>query len=125
MLAARATSALARTFSTMASSAGPVQQMIEASIRKAFSPIHLEIENESYKHSVPKGSESHFKLFIVAEAFEGKPLIERHRMVNAAVKGDAADLPVHALSISAKTPAQWEQGAKIQSTPNCRGGSGM
>ncbi len=84
----------------------------------------MEIENESHKHSVPPGSESHFKLFVVSPAFQGVPLLQRHRMVNEAVAGGPGlPLPVHALSVQAKTPEQWAGGATLQSTPNCRGGS--
>lgn len=109
--------------SSTASSGGPIQQMISQRIQDSLNPIHFEIENESYKHSVPKGSESHFKLFIVSAQFENITLIDRHRLVNNIVKGNDTNLPVHALSISAKTPAQWAAGAKIQDTPNCKGGS--
>ena len=103
---------------------GPIARMLRERITAALLPIHLELENESHRHSVAPGSESHFKVFVVSAAFDGVPLIGRHRLVNDAVKGAAAELPVHAMSISAKTPAQWEAGAAIQSTPNCRGGSG-
>ena len=51
-----------------------VQQRIETKIRTALAPSHLEVINESHKHSVPPGSESHFKLVIVSPTFEGKPL---------------------------------------------------
>ena len=108
-------------------SEGPIQIAIRKKINETFNPIHFEIENESFKHSVPPGSESHFKVFVVSQAFDGVPLIQRHRMVMDAVKGGSAgaDLPVHALSIQAKTPAQWNNGAgaAIQETPNCKGGS--
>lgn len=86
----------------------------------------MEIVNESFKHNVPKGSESHFKVLIVSSAFEGKSVIDRHRMVNAAAgDGSGASIPVHALSISAKTPAQFAAMAVpvIHDTPNCAGGS--
>jgi stress-induced morphogen len=88
-------------------------------LEAAFSPVHLELENESHKHSEGLGSESHFKLFIVSAAFDGKLALERHRMVNDALKGADNNLPVHALSISAKTPAQFEKGAAVHSTPDC------
>lgn len=104
---------------------GPVQQAIVAKLREKFAPIHLEIENESYKHSVPRGSESHFKLLIVSDAFEGKAVIARHRLVNDAVKEiGGGEMPVHALSISAKAPSQWTAGEAIHATPNCKGGAG-
>ncbi len=104
-----------------------IQRLIEDRITAALNPVHLEIENESYKHNVPKGSESHFKVFVVSQAFAGASILDRHRMVNTAVKGDTAELPVHALSIQAKTPEQWSNGTKatMQTTPNCKGGSGL
>ena len=103
---------------------GPIARLLYERITAALAPAHLELENESHKHSVPPGSESHFKVFIVSPAFEGVPLIQRHRLVHDAVKGGSgtAELPIHALSVSAKTPAQWASGAGMQTTPNCRGG---
>lgn len=108
----------------MASMAGPIQRMLEERIRTNIAGVqHLEIVNESHKHAGGAGAESHFKLFVVSPAFDGVALVERHRMVNAAVKAPGeVDIPVHALSISAKTPAQWAAGAQLQSTPNCAGG---
>lgn len=105
-------------------SSRPIEALLISRIQAAFTPIHLELENESYKHSVPKGSESHFKLLVVSEAFVGKAPLARHRMVMDAVKGGSADLPVHALSIAAKAPDQWKTGDGMQTTPDCKGGSG-
>jgi len=45
-----------------ATQTAPVQEDITNRLATAFSPVHLAIENESYKHSVPKGSETHFKV---------------------------------------------------------------
>lgn len=54
--------------------------------------------------------------------FDGVPLLERHRLINDALKEELAS-GVHALSIQAKTPTQWAQsGGKVQDTPACRGG---
>jgi len=58
----------------------------------------------------------------VSKAFDGISLLERHRLVNEALKEELATA-VHALSIQAKTPIQWEQsGQKVQDTPACKGG---
>ena len=76
----------------------------------------------------PKNSETHFKVVIVSEEFAtlATPLA-RHRRVNAILK-EELDGPVHALSIAAKTPAQWqtmmETGQSIEPSPACRGGDG-
>ena len=47
---------------------------------------------------MPKGSETHFKVVVVSEAFDGEPLIDRHRKVNAALAEELAQ-GLHALSI--------------------------
>ena len=41
-----------------------------------------QVINESSGHNVPKGSETHFKVVVVSDSFDGQMLIARHRMVN-------------------------------------------
>jgi BolA protein len=41
---------------------GEIEQRIRNKLQTAFSPLYLEVENESYKHNVPKASETHFKV---------------------------------------------------------------
>lgn len=106
-----------------AAAPGPVQSAMRAKLLAALAPVaHLEIVNESFKHAVPPGSESHFKLLVVSALFEGKTLLQRHRLVNDIVSGGSGGLPVHALSITAKTPAQWAPAEAMHTTPGCRGG---
>jgi len=79
----------------------------------------LEVINESFKHNVPKGSESHFKVVVVSDVFASKSLIEQHRMVNETLKDELKN-HVHALSIQTKTPQQWEaSGHAVANTPGC------
>jgi len=53
------------------------------------------------------GDGRHFEAAVVSAAFEGKSLIQRHRMVLATVQAQIASDELHALSItSAKTPAE-------------------
>lgn len=105
------------------SATGVVEQVIRTKLTASFQPSYLAVVNESFKHSVPPGSETHFSVTIVSDAFEGQPLIARHRAVNETLKEELAS-GVHALSILAKTPTQWEASAKKDnSTPNCLGGS--
>eukprot|EP01064_Diplonema_japonicum_P005967 TRINITY_DN13942_c0_g1_i1.p1 TRINITY_DN13942_c0_g1~~TRINITY_DN13942_c0_g1_i1.p1 ORF type:complete len:127 (+),score=4.77 TRINITY_DN13942_c0_g1_i1:34-414(+) len=107
--------------------AGPVQCTIETKLSEKFSPISLQVINESHMHSVPKNSETHFKVIVVSEAFEGVKLVQRHRMVNDLLTDELAG-PVHALSISAKTPAQVASNPTTTSyspSPSCRGGDGV
>ena len=72
-------------------------------------PQRLELVDESARHvghagARPEG-ESHFRLLIVAEAFTGRSRLERQRMVYAAL-GDLLRTDVHAVSITALTPAE-------------------
>ncbi len=98
------------------------QQTIEAALR-TLAPVHLEVVNESHMHSVPPGSESHFKVVVVADAFSGQKLIARHRQVNALLAAELA-AGLHALSIHALSPAEWEAGGHDLESPACRGGAG-
>ncbi|RLN36630.1 hypothetical protein BBJ28_00020688 [Nothophytophthora sp. Chile5] len=101
--------------------AGPVALRIREKLQEAFAPQHLDVINESHMHSVPKGSETHFKVVVVTDEFEGKPLIQRHRLVNAVLQQEL-DEGVHALSIQSKTPAQWASNSEVKPSPNCQGG---
>jgi BolA protein len=99
------------------------QQSIQEKLSLALHPTYLDVENESRKHNVPAGSETHFKVVVVSDAFEGLGLVDRHRRVNAAL-ADELKTGLHALTIRALTPAQWsEQGAADFQSPQCLGGS--
>ena len=50
--------------------------------------------------------ESHFHVLVVAESFEGQPLLARHRAVQALFTDAGGQLKFHALRITAKSPAQ-------------------
>ena len=73
-----------------AEESGPVAMIIKQKIYQAFSPVnHFSLIDESHKHAGHAGmegaarrTETHFKLTIVSEVFEGKLLIDRHRAVN-------------------------------------------
>lgn len=99
-----------------------IQQAIEQKLADRFDPAHLEVVNESGGHNVPPGSESHFKVVMVAEAFAGQRLLARHRLVNAALADELAG-PVHALALHTYTRDEWQArfGAAPLSPP-CLGG---
>ncbi|MEN8176394.1 MAG: BolA/IbaG family iron-sulfur metabolism protein [Pseudomonadota bacterium] len=52
------------------------------------------------------GDGRHFEATVVSPSFEGKSLIQRHRMVMATVQAQIASEELHALSIKAYTPDQ-------------------
>ncbi|KAE8983667.1 hypothetical protein PR003_g23819 [Phytophthora rubi] len=112
---------LRRLMTDAAPSSGPVARRIHEKLLAAFAPTHLDVINESHMHNVPRGAETHFKVVVVAEQFDGKPLLQRHRLVNAALQQELSD-GVHALSILSKTPQQWAANAQVKPSPNCRGG---
>lgn len=83
--------------------------MIGKKLTEALSPHSLNIVNESHLHAghgdhVLSG-ESHFRVHIVSEAFNGKSRIERHRMINQLLATELAG-GVHALAIHANTPEE-------------------
>lgn len=47
-----------------------IREQIEEKLRTAFDPVFLEVVDESYRHNVPAGSESHFKVVLVAIALQ-------------------------------------------------------
>ena len=82
--------------------------MIRERLTRELHPVKLEITDESAKHAGHAGAASgggHFIVNIVSPAFEKKTLIQRHRLVYAAV-GDIMHSEIHALSIQAKTPQE-------------------
>ena len=100
-----------------------VQSTIEQKIQDALKPEFLEVINESHMHNVPPGSESHFKVVIISDEFEGERLVKRHQRVNEALAEELAG-SVHALAIQTLTSEEWkEKGEKIMPSPECLGGS--
>ena len=100
-----------------------VRQTVEQQIRDALAPLHLEVIDESGMHSVPEGAESHFKVVIVSDHFDGVKLIERHRMINRLLQQQFAT-GLHALAVHAMTPEEWfAKGGAVPGSPQCMGGS--
>jgi stress-induced morphogen len=44
------------------SESGPIELIVREKISSSLQPTFLDVINESYKHNVPKGAESHFKV---------------------------------------------------------------
>src|ERR671938_389486 len=77
-------------------------ELITEKLTGAFAPQSLRVVDESHQHEGHAGhrpgGQTHFRVYIVSEAFRGKTRIERHRMVNAALSAELAG-GVHALAI--------------------------
>lgn len=100
-----------------------IQNSIERKLLEHFSPEHLEVINESAMHNVPAGSESHFKVVIVAPVFAGERLIKRHRAVNSVLKDELAN-DIHALALHTYTQQEWKSlYGEYPQSPNCLGGA--
>jgi BolA protein len=83
--------------------------IITEKLTGTFAPAALRVVDESHQHEGHAGhrpgGQTHFRVYIVSDAFRGKSRIERHRMINAAL---AAELQggVHALAIHANAPGE-------------------
>ena len=84
-----------------------VKDAITNKLQEAFAPESLDVSDESHLHEGHAGhrpgGETHFRVYIVSNAFEGKSRIERHRMINTTLAAELAG-PVHALAITALGP---------------------
>lgn len=86
---------------------GVTKEQVESTLKSKLNPSHLEVVDTS------GGCGASFAIEIVSEQFEGKRLLERHRLVNAALVEEMKE--IHALSIKkAVTPAQWKQQQETQ-----------
>ncbi|MEZ5557244.1 MAG: BolA/IbaG family iron-sulfur metabolism protein [Pseudomonadales bacterium] len=99
-----------------------MQSVIEDKLAARFELSHLEVINESAGHNVPRGSETHFKVVLVAPEFTGLRLLARHRLVNQTLAAELAG-GVHALAIHTYTEAEWrERFGSAPLSPPCLGG---
>ena len=84
-------------------------ETITKKLTEAFAPQSLKVEDESHQHAGHaghrEGGQTHYRVYIVAEAFKGKTRIERHRMINATLSDELA-AGVHALAIHAAAPGE-------------------
>lgn len=81
-------------------------QQIQTRLEAEFAPSQLQVKDQSHLHAGHAGARDgmgHFEVTIVADAFEGKSRIERHRLVYAAL-GSMMQTDIHALKINAFTP---------------------
>ena len=85
------------------------RQRLEERLRDQFAPVHLEIVDESALHAGHAGAAAgggHFQVRIVSAAFDGKSLLDQHRLVNAALR-DMIGGEVHALGLQTVPASEW------------------
>jgi stress-induced morphogen len=121
----------------MSSITESVKNRLVEALTASLNPSHLEIINESHMHSVPKDSETHFRVIVVSDKFSNQLPVQRHRTVYAITKNEmrAQDAnpssptyfhQIHALAIVAKTPSEWAATIDteiLKKSPTCLGGS--
>lgn len=98
---------------------GEIQNALHQALQ-SLQPVHLELVNESYMHSVPPGSESHFKAVIVSDEFAGLNAVKRHQAVYRSL-GDLMS-KIHALALHTYSPEEWSARQQAPDSPNCLGG---
>ena len=100
-----------------------VHETITAKIQEALAPVHLEVIDESYMHAVPPGAESHFRLLVVSDRFEGMALVQRHKAVYQVLADEMRDR-VHALGLQTLATSEWDPDETgVAESPECLGGS--
>ncbi|XP_063992209.1 bolA-like protein 2 [Diachasmimorpha longicaudata] len=77
------------------------EEYIRSKLIKHLQASHVEVEDQS------DGCGAKFAVLIVSAKFEGKPLLQRHRLVNAALEEELKD--IHAFSQKTLTPDQWKK----------------
>lgn len=98
-----------------------IREQIEAKLRAAFDPMYLEVVDESYRHNVPAGSESHFKVVLVSDRFhwrafpQSPPYDLRHANRGAVEYGACPALHTYTIK-------EWEAlQDTVFASPPCRG----
>ncbi len=87
--------------------------IITQKLTEALAPQSLKVDDESHLHAGHsghrEGGETHYRVYIVSNAFENKTRIERHRLINGILSAELAG-GVHALAIHAKAPKELAPG---------------
>ena len=98
-----------------------MQSRIEQKLLDAINPSRLKIDNDSRRHAGP-ATASHFRVVVVADAFEGQPRVARQQMVYACLENELAD-GVHALQMKCLTPDEYAaaNGDVTLKAPPCGG----
>ena len=79
-----------------------IKAKIEQLLKETLKPSLLQVVDESHKHIGHTGSKEggHYQVIIVSRAFEGKKMLEIHRMIYQAL--GPVKTSIHALAIKAK-----------------------
>ena len=102
---------------------GPIEQIVTDKLAGQFKAEVLQVTNESFMHSVPAGSETHFKVVLVTDQFAGKRQVQRHQAIYAVLAEELAG-PIHALALHTFSSDEWAQNqGQAPDSPQCLGAS--
>lgn len=97
---------------------GPIEELIIGKITTTLQPSYMKISNDSHKHSHHKPMqtasnvrESHFRIEVVSEAFAGKNMPSRHRMIYQLLDDEFENKGLHALQMKTRT---YEEAQKVK-----------
>ena len=87
-----------------------LREHIELKLNETFSPIRLDVIDESHLHAghqpdMTGTGETHMRVQIVSDSFTGKSRVDRHRAINALLKPEL-DAGLHALAIDVAAPGE-------------------
>ena len=98
-------------------STGLIESQIINTLSSSLNLSSLKIINESFKHNVPAGSESHFKIVVVTNDFNNLSIIKRHQLIYKTL--DNLMNKIHALSIHAFNEEEFKLNPIILDSPEC------
>ena len=88
-------------------------ERMKVALTKAFEPAEISVDDNSADHQghagARPGGETHFRVRIVASAFQGLSRLDRHRRVNA-VLAEEFKGRLHALQLTTLTPQEAAKG---------------
>lgn len=92
------------------SAAPSIQEQMRGALISAFTPVHLEITDDSHRHAGHAGSrpegETHFRVVLVSKDFAGESRVARQRKVYAILQQLLATR-IHALQLMLFTPEEY------------------
>jgi len=94
-----------------------IAETLDRKLTATYAPTHLEITDESHMHSSGKGAESHFKVLMVSEKFQGLNKVARQRDVYTTLAPEMK--AIHALSLRLLTAEEWAKDETNFESPLC------
>lgn len=83
--------------------------LIEQKLKRELSAVHLDLEDETWRHAGHAGAASgggHFIVTIVSPKFEGLNALDRRRLVFRVLQPEMQGA-IHALTVRAFAPGEW------------------